>query len=248
MKEPQKLPPQLKPLERKTRPPRKSKVDTGGMLSLATMLVSLGALSIALGGGLILIFDILDKGLDNSMDGIPVKLFVLAVTFLFSWVTGLISIRGFKNRLYPIIVKLYIWGCLSAAGVLYIKIIQKLYLQEYGYPKLGKYVIIMLGILFVLLCLHLLLEEHDPRQLAIPPLIISVVHLFVIVYHYVFDASGVVKTDALYVIGDFMVFLLMIDVSGLMLTHNGILSPVREMISEIFSRDRKPEINENGVR
>jgi hypothetical protein len=68
-----------------------------------------------------------------------------------------------------------------------------------------------------------------------------------IVYHYVFDASGVVKTDVLYVIGDFMVFLLMIDVSGLMLTHSGILSPAREMISEIFSREQKTESNGNGT-
>jgi len=235
MTEPQKTPPQVKPLERKTRPPRKKQVDTGGMLSLATMLVSLAAVSIALGGGLILIFEILDQGLANSMDKMPVKLLVLGITFFFGWGIGLVSIRGFGNRLYPIIIKLYSWGCLAAAGVLYIKVIQKLYIHEYDDPRLGMYVIILLGVLFVLLCLHLLLEEHDPRPFAIPLLIISIVHLFVIVYHYVFDGN----VEGKYAKGDFMVFFLMITVSGLILMHSRILSPVREMIGDIFSKDQE---------
>ena len=111
----------------------------------------------------------------------------MGFTFFFGWGIGLVCIRVFGNRFYPVIIKLYTWGCLFAAGVLYIKIIQKLYKQEYDNPKLGMYVIIMLGVLFILLCLHLLLKDQDPRPFAIPLLIVSVVHLLVIVYHYVFD-------------------------------------------------------------
>jgi hypothetical protein len=246
MTEPQKSPTQVKPLERKTRPPRKDKVDMGGLLSLATMLASFGSLGIAMSGGLLLIFDILDKGLDNSMDGLFLKLVVLGITFFFGWVTGSVSIRSFKNRLLPFIVKVYAWGCLFAIGILYIKVIQKLYEQSYDYSRLGKYVFITLGMLFVLLCLHLLLEEHDLRPLAIPPLIISVVHLFVIVFHYVFDPT--VKVEVVFVVGDFMVFLLMITVSGLMLMRGNVLSPVRETISDIFSRNKELENSGNRVR
>jgi len=235
MPEPLNSAPQVKPLERKTRPPRKSNVDMRGMLSLVTMIVSFAALSIALGGGLILLFDILDKGLSESMGTMPVKVVVLGFTFFFGWVIGLVSIRGFGNRLYPIIIKIYTWGCLSAAGVLYIKIIQKLYMQKYDNPRLGMYVIILFSVLFILLCLHLLLEEQDPRPFAFPLLIISIIHLFVIVYHYVFDGD----VDAKLVYGDFMVFLLTITVSGLMLMHNGVLSPVREMIGVPFLKDRE---------
>jgi hypothetical protein len=239
MTEPQKSPSQVKPLERKTRPPRRGSVNSDNMLSLATMIVSLGALSIALGGGLIIILDILEYGLANSMESnISVKMFVLGVTFFFGWGTGLVSIRVFRNRLYPVIVKIYAWACLAAVSFLYIKIIQKLYLQEYDKPRLGMYVIIMLGMLFVLLFLHLLLEKHDPSSFAIPLLIISVVHLFVIVYHYVF-ALGKEEVKALFVFGDFMFFVLMVTVSGLIIMNNNLLSPVRETISGIFQRERE---------
>jgi hypothetical protein len=248
MTELQKSPPQLKPLERKTRPPRRGAVNTGGMISLATMFVSLATMSIAMGGGLILIFDILDKGLDENMSTIPVKLIVLGFAFLFGWGIGLVSIRAFRNRVYPAVVKLYAWGCVAAAGVLYIKVIQKLYEQDYDNSKLGMYVMMLVGVMFILLCLHLLLEEHDPRPLAIPLLIVSIVHVFVIVYHYVFDLEPGKEVLMRFVLGDFMILFLMITIPALILINGNILTPVRETISGIFSRDKEPEDNRNSVR
>ena len=44
-----------------------------------------------------LVFDILDDGLANSLDGLPVKLTVLGFAFFFGWGIGLVSIRGFGN-------------------------------------------------------------------------------------------------------------------------------------------------------
>ena len=231
MREPQKTSPRP-PLERKTRPPQKEKVDTThGMISIATMLVSLAAISIAMFGGVKLIFDILDSGLDD-MKNIPVKLVVLAFSFSFGWVTGLVSIRGFGNQIYPIIVKIYALGSLVATCFLYFKIIDKLYKQNYDAPKFGTYLIILFGVLLVLFFLHLLVEGHDLRPFAIPLLIISVIHLFLIMYHFVFDEE--VKEGMFYVMCDFTVFLLMITISGLMLMHIGIVSPVREMIGGWF--------------
>lgn len=243
MTEPQKISPKIQPLERKTRPPRKSKkVDTGGMLSLVTMLVSLAAVSFALAGGMVLILNIFDEGLTNSLDKIPVKIGVLGFTFLFGWGIGLVSIRGFGNRIYPVIIKIYAVGCLFATGILYIKIIQKLYMHKYDSMHFGIYLTILIGVLFVLLCLHLLVEEHDLRPFAIPLLIISIIHLFLIVYHYVFDGD----VDGIYALGDFVVFLLMITTSGLMLMHIGIVSPLRAIISGWFSTE-EVESNGNGM-
>jgi hypothetical protein len=239
MTEPQKSPPQVKPLERKTRPPRRGAVNTNGMVSLATMVVSLAVMSIAMGGGLILIFDILDKGLDENMSTIPVKLIVLGFAFLFGWGVGLVSIRGFRNRVYPVIVKLYAWGCVAAAVVLYIKVIQKLYEQDYDNSKLGMYVMMLVGVMFILLCLHLLLEEHDPRPLAIPLLIVSIVHVFVIVYHYVFDLKPGQEVLMRFVLGDFMIFFLMVTISALILINGSVISRVRETISRIFLREQE---------
>jgi hypothetical protein len=248
MTEPQKSQPQSKPLiERKTRPLDSKKVDTRGMLSIATMLVSLAAITIAMFGGSKLIYDILERGLDD-VKNIPVKIIVLAFSFSFGWVTGLVSIRGFGNMLYPIIIKIYAWGCLVATCYLYFKIILKLFNQNYSGQKFGTYLVILLGILFVIFCLHLLVEGHDLRAFAIPLLIISVIHLFIVVYRFVFtdDTGGVY-----YALGDFIVFLLMITISGLMLLHIGIFSPVRDSIGGLFTPKNKETTETgkiNGVR
>ncbi len=226
--------------EKKKEPPRKA-VDTRGMLSIATMLVSLAAVTISMGGGAKLVLDILNDGLANNLDKLLVKIAVLGFSFFFGWGVGLVSIRGFGNLIYPLIIKIYTWGCMIAVGVLYIEIIQKLYMQKYDGMHFGTYLAILLGGLFVLLCLHLLVEEHDLRPFAIPLLIISVLHLFVIVFRYVFTPDAIGK----FALGDFLVFLLMISTSGLMLLHIGILSPVREQIGGAFSRKQELENKEN---
>ncbi len=243
MTEPQKPLPHVKPfVERKTSPARKKLVDMRGMLSIATMLASLAAISIALGGGMKLVLDIFGEGLVNSLSEMPVKVAVLGFAFLFGWVTGLVSIRGFGNLVYPFIIKIYAWGCLVAVGFLYIKIIQKLYVHAYDGMHFGMYLAILLGGLFVLFFLHLLVEEHDLRPFSLPLLIISVVHLFVIVYHYVFAEDA----DGIFALGDFTVFILMISISGLMLMHIGIFSPMRDAIGGLFSRNPEPKNNGNG--
>lgn len=246
MTEPQKPLPHVKPfVERKTRPPQKQAVDMRGMLSIATMLASLATVTIALGGGFKLVLDIFSDGLVNSMSDMPVKVAVLGFTFLFGWITGLISIRGFGNLIYPFVIRIFTWGCLVAVGFLYIKVIQKLYIHAYDWMRFGMYLVILVGGLLVLFFLHLLVEDHDLRPFAIPLLIISVIHLFVIVYHYVFVGDA----DGIFALGDFTVFTLMIVISGLMLMHIGIFSPMRDTISGFFSKARKMEnkSKENGV-
>jgi len=93
------------------------------------------------------------------------------------------------------------------------------------------YLIVLLGGLIVLFFLHLLIEGHDLRPFAIPLLIISVLHLFVIIYRYVFTTDAIAKM----VIGDFIIFIVIISISALMLMHLGIFSPVREQIDGLFS-------------
>jgi hypothetical protein len=165
------------------------------------------------------------------MDGMPVKVVVLGFAFLFGWGVGLASIRGFGNLVYPIIIKIYAWVCIIAVGLLYIKVIYKLFGQKYDAPHFWAYLILLLSGLLVLFFLHLLVEGHDLRPFALPLLITSVLHLFVIVYRYIFtdDAEG--KR----VLGDFTIFLVMISIAALMLMHIGIFSPIREQINQLFA-------------
>lgn len=220
-------------MEPKTQPPRKNGVDTRGMLSIVTMLVSLAALTVSMLGAAKLVFAVFDDGLENSLDGLFVKVVVLGLAFFFGWGVGLASIRGFGNLVYPMVVNMYAWACLVAVSGLYLKVIQKLYMQQYDALRFWAYLIILLGGLFVLICLHLLVENHDLRPFAIPLLIISVLQLFVIVYRYVFttDANGWL------VVSDFVIFFVMISISALMLTHIGILSPLRGWIDAIFVKN-----------
>ncbi|NOH00898.1 MAG: hypothetical protein HND47_02430 [Chloroflexi bacterium] len=231
---PQKQLPHVPPfMEPKTQPPRKNGVDTRGMLSIVTMLVSLAALTVSMLGAAKLVFAVFDDGLENSLDGLFVKVVVLGLAFFFGWGVGLASIRGFGNLVYPMVVNMYAWACLVAVSGLYLKVIQKLYMQQYDALRFWAYLIILLGGLFVLICLHLLVENHDLRPFAIPLLIISVLQLFVIVYRYVFttDANGWL------VVSDFVIFFVMISISALMLTHIGILSPLRGWIDAIFVKN-----------
>lgn len=236
MTTPQKPLPHTPPFqERKTQPPRKNGLDTRGMLSIVTMLVSLAALTTSMVGATKMIFDVFDDGLLTSLNGILVKTVVLGLAFFFGWGCGLACIRGFGNLVYPIVINVYAWGCLIAVSLLYMKVIQKLYAQAYDALHFWAYLIILLGGLFVLICLHLLVEGHDLRPFAIPLLLISVLHLFVIVVRYIFtdDAKGWM------VISDFTVFLVMVSISALMLVHIGILSPLRDWINDLFEGNNR---------
>jgi hypothetical protein len=240
---PQKPLPKVRPfVEKAARPPRKRFADIRGMLSILTMLISMAALTVSMLGAAKLVFDIFDDGLADSLDGLLVKVAVLGLAFFFGWGVGLVCIRAFGNLVYPLIIKIYAWACLVAVSILYIKVIQKLYVQKYDALHFWAYLVILLGGLFVLLCLHLLIEEHDLRPFAIPLLIISVVDLFVIVYHYIFTTHAI----GVKVIADFTIFIVMIIISALMLMHIGILSPMRDGISDLFSRKQESEGNGNG--
>jgi len=212
------------------------------MLSLVTMLVSLAALTVSMLGAAKLVFDVFDDGLANSLNSILVKVVVLGFAFFFGWGIGVVSIRGFGNLVYPIVVKIYAWACLAAVGILYIKVIQKLYMQAYDGLHFWAYLVMLLGGLFVLICLHLLVEGHDLRPFAIPLLVISVVQLFVIVYRYVFTADP----NGWMLLGDFTIFIFMISLSALMLMHIGILSPLRAWIDAMFARSESSNHNGNG--
>lgn len=211
--------------------PRKTGVDTRGMLSIVTMWVSLAALTIAMLGAGKLILSVFAEGLANSLDGLFVKMVILGIAFFFGWGVGLTSIRAFGNLVYPMVVNLYAWGTLVAVCFLYIMVIQKLFIQDYDNLHFWAYLIVLLGGVFVLICLHLLVEGHDLRPFAIPLLIISVLQLFVIVFRYIFTTDA----DTTMVIKDFVIFLVMISIAALMLMHIGILSPLRNWLDDTFS-------------
>jgi hypothetical protein len=228
-------------LEKKARPPRKNGVDMRGMLRIATMFVSLAGLTLSMVGAGALVLEVFAIGLTSNLEGLLVKIIVLGFAFLFGWGAGLICIRAFGNMFYPLIIKVFAWAVLIAVCILYIKVIQKLYIQNYDTLHFWAYLVMLLGGLFVLICLHLLVEEHDLRPFAIPLLIISVLQLCAIVFRYVFEKNP----NGFMLFGDLTIFTVMISISALMLTHIGILSPLRDQIGALFNQST--DHNGNGT-
>ncbi len=244
MTTPQKQLPKIRTFfRRKTEPPHNNGVDMSAMLRVVTMMVSFGALTLSMLGAAKLVIDVFNDGLAGNLQGLLVKVVVLGFTFFFGWGAGLTSIRAFGNMFYPLVVRIYAWLVIMAVAVLYIKVIQKLYMQEYDMLHYWAYLVMLLGGLFVLLCLHLLLEDHDLRPFAIPLLIIGVLQLIVIVYKYVFEKSP----NGLYIFGDLTIFVVMTSISTLMLMHIGILSPLRSQVSGLFIMTQNSDQDGNGM-
>ena len=225
--------PKVPPFHEKKITPRRNGVDMRGLLSSSMMFVSLGALTVAMGGAGKIVLDIFNDGLINSLSGLWAKIIPLAMAYLFGWSMALLSIRVFGNLIYPIIIQVYAWLCLAAVSGLYLKVMQRLYMQAYDLTKFLAYVLLLLGGLAVLLGLHLLIERHDLRPFSIPLLVLSVLQLFVIVYRYVFTTDA----KAIYLWGDLTIFFVMISISALMLAHLGVFASVRTQIDGWFNRN-----------
>lgn len=226
--------PKVKPFVEPKTQPRRNGVDVRGLLSTSLMLVSFVALSVALSGAGIVVFEILSKGFSGSATGLGSKLIVLGLAYVFGWGTALVSIRGFGNLIYPLLIKIYAWMVLAAVGFVYIRAIYKLYNQFTDISRFWAYVLVLIGGLLVLISLHLLVEGHDLRPFAVPLLIISVLQLFVTVFHYVYFTANL---DPLKLWNDLLIFFLMVSIAALMLIHLGILDTARSWIDSLFSHN-----------
>ena len=164
----------------------------------------------------------------------------IGLAYAVGWLVALFGIRLYHNLVLPIAIRIYAWITLGGISVLYIAILYRLYEQEYYATSFAKYTVLMCITLAGLLGMHLLIEGHSLQLFSIPLLLIALVHLFLIVYHYVYALD--VNYD--YLIGDILFFLGMITVSVLMLMHVGVLSGLRNIIDRLF--EKKNNGNGNG--
>jgi len=211
------------------------KVSQRGLLSLAMMLSSVGALTFALLGGARLILDIFSVGLSNSLNGLSTKAFVIALAYMVGWLTAMIAIRVYSNLILPIIINFFAWGCLVGVCVLYLLVLQRLYTQGYDMLHYWAYLIIVAAGLFAMVGLHLIIDGHDLRPFSIPLLIISLIQLGLIVFRYVFTGTA----NPTYLWKDLLFFLGMAIFSFYMLAHFGLLTPLRTRLTNYFDRNSK---------
>jgi hypothetical protein len=208
-------------------------VSQRGLLSISMLLFSVGGLTIAALAGAKLVFDILSVGLMNSLDGLLIKVIVVGLAYLVGWATAMLAIRVYGNLVLPFIINLFIWGFLIAICSLYLLFLQRLYNQQYDEFRFVAYLAIMVAAITGMVGLHLILEGHDLRPLAIPLLIINLIQLGLIVFRYVFTPDA----KPAYLINDLIFFVAMSAFSIFMLAHIGLLRPLRTRLTNYFDKN-----------
>ncbi len=197
------------------------------------MIISVISLTILMFAWLKITLDIFDQGLVNAMAGIWAKGIALALAFLFGWLAAVLCIRVFGNLILSFIIKGMAWTALVGVSLLYIAIIQRLYMQKYDLQHFVAYLLMIAAGLTLLVGFHLILDDHDLRPYSIPLLLIAMVQLFVFVFRYVFTTDA----KAAYLIYDIIFFAVMTTVSAMMLAHRGLLNPFRHAITNYFDRN-----------
>lgn len=200
-------------------------------LSQATMLVGFVALTLSMGGGVWLIWKVLDNGLMNNLDMAIVGMVPIGLAYSVGWIFSILSIRAYNNLVFPLIVRYYSWFTSTGVLVLYIKVIQKLFIQGYKFPNFLAYNFILLAVLLALFGLHLLPEEHDLRPFSVPIFLVGLLQLWMMIVRYVFFP---IKGNGIFIFGDLFIFGIMQTIAGLMMAHNGIFNPLRKSISDFF--------------
>jgi len=213
------------------------KVSQRGLMSLVMLLVSIGALGFSLIGGVKLISDIFGEGglTNKSLDGMGTKVIVVGLAYGVGWLTAMVGIRVYGNLILPMLIKWFTWGCLVGVCFLQVMVLQRLYEQGYDMLHYLAYLSIVGAGLAAMVGLHLIIEDHDLRPFAIPLLIISLIHLGLIMYRYVFNETA----DTSYLWKDLLFFFGMSAFSIFMLAHFGILKPLRMQLTNYFDRNSK---------
>jgi hypothetical protein len=208
-------------------------ISQRGLLSISMLLFSLGGLTIAMLAGVRLVFDLLRDGLMESLDGLIIKVIVISLAYLVGWATAMLAIRVYGNLVLPFIINIFIWGMLVGICSLYLLILQRLYNQQYDLFKFMAYLGIMAAAIVGMVGLHLIIEGHTLRPLAIPLLMINLIQLGLIVLRYVFTPDA--KPG--YLLLDLIFFGVMTSFSVFMLAHIGVLRPLRARLTNYFDRN-----------
>src|SRR3990172_2036258 len=102
------------------------------------------------------------------------------------WIFSAFGVRILWNLILPYAIQIYAWVALGGILILQILIMSRLYQQEYHFSNYVKYLSLFGAGMIALVGLHLILERHSLRPFGVLVLLTSLVHLYSIVYHYIF--------------------------------------------------------------
>ena len=92
-------------------------ISQRGLFSLVMLLFSVSGLSIAMLSGAKLVFDILSVGLENSLNGLAIKVIVIGLAYFVGWATSMLAIRVYGNLVLPFIINIFMKISMHAIAV-----------------------------------------------------------------------------------------------------------------------------------
>src|SRR6185436_16230465 len=101
-------------------------VSHRGLLSIAMLILSIGALGIAALASLMMILDVLGGVSNFSLGATLVLLIVMGLAYAVGWFTAVVAIRVYGNLILPILIKWAIWACLVSVCYLYLAILKRM--------------------------------------------------------------------------------------------------------------------------
>jgi hypothetical protein len=228
-----KIPPFVTPDYHRNGRPQEKSVSIRGMLSIVTLIASLGSLLFAMFAGIQVLYEIFILDVDYSFGQTFTKVIALGLAYIFGWVMALLSMRMFSNLIMPLVLKIVMLLFLIEITALDIIILTRLYQQLYASSSFSKYVLVMAASLISLVGMHLLIDNHDLRVFSVPLLFMRFVQMTLIVYRYVFTSNA----EPMYIFGDLAYFFGMTVIAGLMLAHFGLLNSLRGRIEKFMRQN-----------
>jgi len=206
------------------------------LLSQATMLFSLAALSLVLAGGIKESLDQFREAGPGVGGDVGASLVALGAAYLFGWILALASVRAYGNLLLPVLLRVYVWILLVGVAVLYVGVIFKLFRQPQNVSRFPLYLALLLAGIAALLGLHLIGVLDDLRPCSVPLLLAGLFHLSMLVVRYVFlpgARPGYLAWDLLFLTG-------MLAVAGVLLAFPGFLNAPRRAVDRLCARLARP--------
>ena len=204
------------------------------LVSAILMSTSLLAFVLDFAGGVILIRDYLfssDSASDYQLGRLAAQVVSLGLVFVMAWVVALISIHVLKNAFYPLVLRLTaVFVSLTMSALYGLGIYHCYYEQSFS---LFKYALVLVVCCGVLAAFYLLTEVADLRFMSLPLIGALVVHIYSLVFHYVF---GNVK-DPFFILRDLFLIILVVFLLKLMASSS--IYHMQKLLASAFARLRK---------
>jgi hypothetical protein len=194
-----------------------------------TIVMALGwlALTMAMIGAAKLLYQYFFSDEKLELGSAIAQLVMLALAYIVGWIMSAVSIRKLQNIILPMVIQFYTYCITFAILVVYSRAVYKIFMEA---PlTYTKYTVVLIVGYFLLISLHLLVNDHELGPHTVVLYIAAFLHLILAVSHYVFMEAA----QPVYVVGD-LYFLLFILIMAVLLQQKWLYAPLKRTLSGVF--------------